>query len=239
MATTLSVTPVLVRLRDHIVVARRGEDPEGVHQVRVSTRKIDVWLRLGDWRVLRDDLAWLRRGASAVRDLDVALRAPAAVGAFAAWLERERGRARRDLLAVLGDPRLEGLLAALASLPPVRVDRARRPAREMARRLLARGAAIESGPADVGPYHRLRRSLRRCRYALEWLGELRGKEYAELQDALGALGDRSFLVDLIERCPHGAGLAARARELRGGLDRCRAESIEIWRRLRRRAGEVA
>src|ERR1043165_1021156 len=48
-------------------------DAEAVHELRVACGRLIVWLDLGGWRILRDDLRWLRRSAATVRDLDVVL----------------------------------------------------------------------------------------------------------------------------------------------------------------------
>jgi CHAD domain-containing protein len=56
-----------------VPAARAGADPEGVHQLRVAVVHLRVWLDMGGWRVLHDDLRWLRAIAARVRDLDVQL----------------------------------------------------------------------------------------------------------------------------------------------------------------------
>ena len=95
-------------------VVRIGEDPEGVHQARVATRRLRSHLRTfrdlldPEWaQSLRDELGWLGDELGAVRDADVLLerlarsgrrtraRRPARGGATAAAAPRRpRGRAR-------------------------------------------------------------------------------------------------------------------------------------------------
>jgi CHAD domain-containing protein len=40
----------------HLPLALSGEDPEGVHQVRVAGRRLRAYLDLLGFRVLKDDL---------------------------------------------------------------------------------------------------------------------------------------------------------------------------------------
>ncbi|HEU4743256.1 MAG TPA: CHAD domain-containing protein, partial [Meiothermus sp.] len=63
----IAPTRWLLHLENHLPVARKGADPEGVHQVRVAGRRLRVWLELGGYQVLHDDLRWLVRGAGKVR----------------------------------------------------------------------------------------------------------------------------------------------------------------------------
>ena len=125
-------------LAKHLPIAREGKDPEGVHQIRVASRRLRVWLRMARLRVLVDDLGWFRDAASDIRDLDVLL-ADEQPEAFAAFLRRRRGPARKKLLQALNAPRTDGLVTALELLPPLPVADARRhlPA-------LARGVAREN-----------------------------------------------------------------------------------------------
>src|SRR5262245_54899902 len=52
----VACAPWLERLAAAIEVAAKGDDPEGVHQVRVAAGRLVVWLRLGARRALIDDL---------------------------------------------------------------------------------------------------------------------------------------------------------------------------------------
>jgi CHAD domain-containing protein len=202
----IPITPWLRHLRRHVPVARAGRDPEGVHQVRAGAARLAAWLDLSGTRVLKDDLRWMRRRASTVRDLDVLLmrRLPRA---FREHLLARRRAARADLLAALGDPRSRDLLHVLALLPPLRRGTARRNLRRLdrrARRALARVEA-EGRRARAETLHDLRRAVRRLRHAREWLHE-DAAPLREVQLALGALNDvvvaRRWLARFPGRAAH-------------------------------------
>lgn len=68
------------RLVDHDPIVRIGDDPEGVHQTRVATRRLRSDLRTfrgllePEWnQLLRNELRWLGGELGAVRDADVLL----------------------------------------------------------------------------------------------------------------------------------------------------------------------
>ncbi len=70
----------VLRLVEHDPIVRIGEDPEGVHQARVATRRLRSDLRTfrpvvdTDWsEPLRDELRWLGELLGRVRDADVLL----------------------------------------------------------------------------------------------------------------------------------------------------------------------
>jgi CHAD domain-containing protein len=212
----------LRHLEDNVPIARAGLDPEGAHQMRVAIARLRVWLALGGWRVLDDDLRWLRGRIAPVRDLDVQLqRDPPAP--WAATLRRRRGRAQRELVVTLDGPRFSSLLGALACLPPVSTSRARREVPSMARRALRRArAASDRGYRDLESIHRLRCAVRRLRFALEWLGADAG-DLARAQDALG------------EACDAGVALRSLAEGRRERRRRYRDRLVRDLRRARRRA----
>ncbi|MHB8877288.1 MAG: CHAD domain-containing protein [Myxococcaceae bacterium] len=186
----------LQHLRDYLPVAREAVDPEGPHQLRVSIGRLRVWLRLGGWRVLDDDLRWLRGEIGPVRDLDVELQhePPAR---WAARLRRQRGQAERTMFHALDDQRLEGLLQALGLMPPVPRRQARRALSRLAEAALKRGTQARGEGKDVAALHRLRCAVRRLRYALEWLDE-DADELVRLQDALGTACDRFIALRRLE-----------------------------------------
>jgi CHAD domain-containing protein len=148
--------------------------------------------------VLHDDLRWLSRGLSRLRDLDV-VSAEGWRGPFAAWLDAEHVAAQRDAAALLQHPRLEGLLRALAVVAPLR----RRPARDGHEALVdavdaAWKALRDARPAGVlSALHRLRRRARSARYACEWLG-LDASRFRLIQEAAGAACDVVALAGLVE-----------------------------------------
>ncbi len=224
---TIPADPWLEHLVRQLPVARAGEDAEGVHQVRVAVARLQVWLALGQWVVLQDDLRWLRRHAASVRDLDVHLAAlPPKV--VEARLRRELGRARAELLAALNNPRLQGLLLALALLPAPSRAQAERYAARLAKAVLRRGRRAFERPGDLPALHALRRAARRLRYALEWLGES-ARPVVELQDALGRAGDRIVALRHVDRMAR-AGHPAHAyrRRLEAELRHHAAEAKRRW-----------
>ncbi len=179
----LDVSPPVELLARAIIAARKGAKERGVHQVRVTTRRIDAWLRLARMSTLRSDLRWLRTAASPARDLDVLL-AREWPPEVRAQLKVDRAEARRSLAKVLDAPRTEALLLALRLLPPIPRARAEKGARRLVRKLLAFPVA----PDDPEAVHRRRRMLRRVRYARELLGH-RDEELIRLQDTLGVVSD--------------------------------------------------
>ena len=211
-------------------MALRGEDPEGVHQVRVAAGRLAAWLALARRRVLRDDLSWLRRTLGPVRDLDVLISAHRS----AAWLpvlEREREERRKALREALRAEggRFAGLVAALRDLPPVEGSRARGGLEHLRRRLERAGEALGDDPT-LEALHRVRRRLRRLRYGYEWLGEKR-PDLEELQAAFGELND----LAIAHRRLVASGIAppgdARRARIEQGLEQQRAAAVEAWARF--------
>jgi CHAD domain-containing protein len=169
--------PTLSRFDDALAQARRGE-AEGVHDLRVLSRRLLVWLELAEVRVLRDDLKWLLRETSALRDLDV----------FDALLTRE-GRAVLRPPAVaraqtaLRSKRVLGLTTAFRALGTIRRRRASRLLQPLERALVkARFKKNEEG------VHSLRKLVRRVRYAREWV-EVSAGELSHVQNVLGVVCD--------------------------------------------------
>jgi len=224
----IALTPWLEHLKRHVPIAKHGSDPEGVHQLRVAIARIRVWLELGGWKVLHDDLRWLRTKAAPVRDLDVQLgrELPAA---YAEELLAEHERAREALLAALGDARFESLVSALEVLPPLRTQRARKGVARFVRRTLALGREL---PQDgYESLHAVRRSVRRVRFALEWLGEP-SDGVVELQDALGAFGDAWVALRRAERHRKGHEMVEHQRALDRELRDTARAARRAWRRAR-------
>lgn len=223
---TIALDPWLAHLDAHLALAREGSDPEGVHQVRVALGRLDQWLAAGGWRVLRDDVRWLRRGAGRVRDLDVQLGAEPPP-AWARILEQERRRARSEFLERLDDPRAGALFEALGLLPPLAARRLEQRLRSWTARVVRRGKAMEECPGDLERYHALRRAVRRLRYALEWTG--RGtRPIKDLQDALGELNDGAVTVALLEELDRDNELAEFLQHQRAEVERLRERALAAW-----------
>ncbi len=219
--------PWLEHLVVHVALARVGRDPEGVHQLRVASRRLGAWLHLGDWDVLQSDLRWLRRIAGAVRDLDVLL-SERHGDPLDTWLARRRERAQAMLVETLDSPRTVGLQSAFETLPPLADASARANLERLGARVHRRGRRAEDSRGDsdeVEAWHDLRRALRQLRYAREWF-ELPTKPLRALQDELGELGDLALLWRQLREFPEPHAirnvLDHSKERLAGALERARA-----------------
>jgi CHAD domain-containing protein len=181
---------------------RTGEDPENLHQMRVSLRRLRAVLKSAPESVpgcvtLRAELGWLGAALGPVRDLDVLidrLRAesddfPADERAVAAslldGLVAERLIARARLTEALNSPRYRTLLGHLAAAAnsevdetvpqPELLDLVRAPYRKLRRAV----QALPAEPPDE-QLHRLRILGKRLRYAAELVKPIAGKQLKEL-----------------------------------------------------------
>ncbi len=225
----ISPSAWLELLQEELDVARTGDDPGSVHRMRVAAGRLRVWLELGDRRALIDDLRWLRRSAGEVRDLDVLI-AETTDPECASWLVERRVAAQRQLIDALADERVGALLAALAWMPPLPRAHARRNVARLLKRALRAGTRIERAPTDVSAWHRLRRSLRRLRYAREWLDE-NTDELRDFLDVLGDLNNRVVESRELAECPANGAAAARTAADRKIETQCEAAAV-AWTKLR-------
>jgi CHAD domain-containing protein len=177
--------------------------------------------------MLRDDLRWLRRAAAQVRDYDVLLER-ALPSSFVEWLTVERAEARDHLLAALNSARCPSLLGALAPLEPIDEREITKQVEVERRKVVRRGRALERAAATTEQAHRLRRAVRRMRYAREWLGE-KPRELKSLQDELGRLNDAASALAHLDQCPHAAQLAQLRGEIAAELQRAFDDAREAWR----------
>jgi CHAD domain-containing protein len=188
----LALADALDRIVRHDAVARLGDEPEGVHQLRVGFRRLHSDLRtLSDavdpqWRArVEPQLGAVVGALGQARDLDVLLggfRGEVA-GAEAARLaplfsdlERRRAEARANLRLVLdGDAYiglLDDLVAAVADPPVGETATARAsvalPALTMAAwdRVARRADRLEPD-SPVDDFHRVRIAAKRARYAVD------------------------------------------------------------------------
>ena len=152
-----AIADSVVRLIGHDAAVRLGDDPEGVHQARVATRRLRSHLRTypamldREWcDGLREELGWLGDELGAVRDLDVLeerfrrhgseLPGDDAGGCREGARPGARADARRrrgDLLSAMREHRYVALLDALveaAANPRVLAEVADAPGRRRARR---------------------------------------------------------------------------------------------------------
>lgn len=213
----------------HVPIAHAGIDPEGAHQMRVAIGRLRVWLRLGGYRVLDDDLRWLREKVGAVRDRDVGLAAEPPL-VVADRLREERRVAQATLVQALEATRTRDVLAALSRLRPIAHKSAVRRTGKLAARALEQGKRAFDATDDWAALHRERRALRRLRYALEWIDRADDR-IADVVGALGDLGDVWLLATQAESA--GADEAYRRGLLRQ-RDALAKEALRRWHRARPR-----
>lgn len=121
-------------LVEHEAVARAGDDPEGVHQMRVAVRRLRAALKASsstaspDLAAVQDELRWLGGVLGRVRDLDVLLghlrrqtadlsaSEAAAAERLLAGLVADRRRARGRMLDTVRGTRYADLLRTLVDL---------------------------------------------------------------------------------------------------------------------------
>ena len=217
-ATPDAPLPVRIRARldeqirallEHEPHARDGSDPEGVHQMRVSVRRIRAALKadgagVATAGVLQEELRWLGGVLGEVRDLDVQLdhmRAQAAdfepaerkaVERLLLGLRAARRKARQRLLAALRGQRYAALLRALADAalsdpPPAAQPSAGKKQVAVAGELIKRpyrklhkaAVALGDDPPD-DDLHALRIHGKRLRYAAELAIPVGGKPVQRL-----------------------------------------------------------
>lgn len=183
------------RLLAHESELRVSDDPEGVHQARVATRRLRSDLRTFEpfvdegWAAdLRADMRWLGSELGAVRDLEVqrdrlrdhAGRLPPAEAETARRvvrrLDADRAAARFDLLATLSQARYTYVIGKLAAAAthPVLTDAAQSRAADallpiVRRRWKKIHRAVQhlgTHPADE-QLHAIRIRAKQCRYAAE------------------------------------------------------------------------
>jgi inorganic triphosphatase YgiF len=188
-AVAAAIASAVHRLMVHDPYARL-HDAEGIHQMRVSARRLRGHLRTfasvvePTWADgLTSELRWLARALGVVRDLDVLLeklRDEADVGAGIApmlhVLEERQTSARRSLDKALGSDRYIALLERLiqAAGAPSLTDAALEPCRSALPRLVGDTWSLlviavidlEEGATD-DKYHQVRIQAKRARYAAE------------------------------------------------------------------------
>ena len=187
----LDASAWLTHFDDARTLALAG-DAEGVHQARVAARRLRVWLDFTGHRALQSELRWACGALAMLRDLDVF----GEVLTEAARLEL-RVEAVATAVEAMNSKRWAEMREDLGAVRAPRRAKAKRTLRKLERRLEKRGGALPAH--DGAALHRLRRTLRRVRYAREWLG-LDASELAARQESLGAVCDllalRAFAVRL-------------------------------------------
>jgi CHAD domain-containing protein len=192
-------------------VIRKGLDPEGVHQLRVTSRRLRVGLELAGYHTLGDDLRTLTRDFGLYRDLDVLLAARRLPHGLRRWAARKQEVLRPPALARLDGARFRGIVRALRVLPPPMPEecleampRWERRVAKAARRFEKASLPTEADPDGISlatlaeapaliRAHALRRRLRALRYAREWAG-LETRLLAQAQKEFGVLSDATLLM---------------------------------------------
>lgn len=214
-------------LRESESTARQGDDPEGVHLMRVAVRRIRSDLRLfrralpeAERTDLAPELGWLGAVLGEVRDADVLLSVVTSrldlipnedrdtAGLLLPPLEEARRMARTGLVAALNSSRYVALLASLDALATgtTSTSTGRKPARRVVPRLARRAwrrlhrAAVALGPRAEDPeqLHHLRILTKRARYAIEACDSVGVTATRKLARRLAALQDHlGELHDLV------------------------------------------
>ena len=221
--------PWLEHLEQHLPIASLGQDPEGTHQVRVAAARLDVWLRLDGRRILRDDLRWLRRAGGAVRDIDVVLERGVPAGTEA-LLVQQRSSAQRLFVHLLGRPRVRALRESLALLPPLQRWKAEQGLEEWSKSARRFGRRTDFVKDPLARLHRLRRGLRRLRYAREWLG-LETEAMRKQVSVLGDLNDLAVKRNRMRAAKAGKTSSGRAEleALEGQIAELRRQAANLWK----------
>jgi len=195
----------LRQLTANQLVAERGEDAEGVHQMRVAARRLrsalrlfDTWLPVRAARLLTGELRWLGRELGPARDLDVFIlqllgplaerqSADAGIAALRQAAESARGEAYDAVRAALGSRRYTLLVLQLGRFVEgagLRGSQLAAPARrtlrpllrERTERMLKLGERLRH--LSARELHQLRIRTKRLRYAIELFGALFDERWA-------------------------------------------------------------
>ncbi len=197
--------------------ARTGEDPEELHQLRVTARRIDATLALFRRQLpaplvrARKATKGVLRTLGAARDLDVQLselelycknlreEEREAAGPLRALLETERARARARMIRGLdAEPtrRWLELLAHATRAEPAGANHADPALVVMPERVQRRFRKLRKSVRKLRPkssmedYHQVRRRAKQLRYATECGAAIFGKPAEEMLKALRRLQDK-------------------------------------------------
>ncbi|HYX73418.1 MAG TPA: CHAD domain-containing protein [Steroidobacteraceae bacterium] len=242
VVATVELRRLVAAWRRHEPGARLGEDPEELHQLRVTARRIDATLALFK-RQLPAALVRARKATKAVlrslgaaRDLDVQLselgqycatldsERRAAAEPLQALLEKERARARARMVRSLdAEPTrrwLETLSQATGTEPP-RANGADPAMVVMPERVQRRFRKLRKSVRQLRPkssmedYHLVRRRAKQLRYATECGAPMFGRPAEEMLKALRRLQDK--LGAHQDACMAQSRLAAIAADAGSGL----------------------
>lgn len=228
----------LAQLRQTVGGTRLGISDEPLHDFRIACQQIRVALslfapplcRTGE---LQSTIGALRTVLGAVRDCDVFLSREGAATLEPALLRgvlEQRATARQELLIALRAQLIEPLLESIEQLSRDCVPNMREGfvvSRTFGSRLLAaerfgvrRSVERCRALSHAQTLHSVRKSIKRARYATEWLGgkgsvrEL--KRYKALQKELGVFHDAIVAIERLEELGRLGGIDAKVVEQRVG-----------------------
>lgn len=263
-AARTAVAAALERMQANEEGALAGDDPEFVHQMRSSLRRLRSALRVFRRAMgrdleneVRDDIRWLAGLMGEARDWDVlatgtlpplleARGESEANEALVAAVASRRRAANGALREALGSPRHALLVLALARWlaephePARKVDLEDIAARVLRRHLAKTLAAMEElSERDPGQLHRVRIEAKRLRYAADGLDSIyprkRVKAFVRpLGKVQGALGDANDAAVALRLLDSLEASAALAQFARGWLEARMLASIEEFERHRAR-----
>jgi CHAD domain-containing protein len=217
-AALAEVRRLLAAWRAHEPGARIGVDPEELHQLRVTARRLDATLGLFKEHLpallvrARKTAKTLLRSLGAARDLDVQLAGldayclelseedRAALEPLTERLRQERARARSRMLRALDSEAtrrwLQTLAATTEAAPAEAGPNAETVAAVMPRRVRRRFRRLRKAVRRLRPsssmddYHKVRRRAKQLRYALESGVFTCGRPAEEMLKALRRLQDK-------------------------------------------------
>lgn len=226
----IPLDPWLEALERALKSVRQMDSPEGAHDFRVAIARLRVWLTLGGWHLLDADLKRLRDSAAKLRNFDAQLQEQQPPERLARRWRRERERERRAFLEQLQEAPTGPIIEVLRELPAVRRKDAKKVVTRLAKKALADGPRA----ATVKQLHRLRRDLRKLRYAREWLAH-DASSLSKAQDAAGTVVDAKIALQL----SGGDGEQAFRSRKRNELHLARAAARKKWRAVRREVQGLA
>lgn len=229
--------PWLAQLRDHVATLRDEADSDTVHDMRVAAGRLSVWIEIAGRRALHDDLRWLRRSAARLRDIDVMLESERPVE-WDALLCEERDQELAHLRSALDTARPRALLEALRCLPSPDVRTMRAGTRRLVHRVILAGEKMAPDELDPHVLHRVRRKLRRLRYALEWLQE-ETQEVKKVQDAFGTFNDRVVELRHLDSHPAVKVPDTELADLRAAYEKERRHALDAWAKHRNGVRDLA
>lgn len=231
-------------------VARKPEDADDIHDLRVSIRRLkqelkvfEEWFPPDQLKKIRRSLKKLMERCAAVRNCDVAVEVLREAGwqspELLAGLEKERQRMRKELARTLATWRRTDRVRKWRA--DLRVGRSvpKESAKENARRLLPAiiedlfRAGREAARPDSNPrrMHRFRLKTKHVRYTLELFAPVYEREtdpmlepLKGLQEKLGAINDCATTLEMIRR---DRGAAAAVRRISGERE---AEFRAYWKK---------